>query len=122
MLRRYSIGTLVCLLFVGCASTASAVVHLVADSETSAEISADTYLAKMDAHVYTLAFATHDGKRRLLLVNKRNRSFHVAVAGAAGGNVDYVDQTTGFNPPGTARLRGESFELQGFSVAVVTLP
>ena len=49
-------------------------------------------------------------------------SFHVAVAGAAGGKVDYVDQTTGFNEPGTAGLNGESFELQGFSVAIVTFP
>src|SRR5262249_28114349 len=76
----------------------------------------------IESHVYTLGFATHDGKRRLLLVNKRNRSFQVAVTGAAGGKVDFVDQTTGFNSPGTARLNGEIFTLQGFSVAVVTLP
>lgn len=76
----------------------------------------------IESHVYTLAFATHDGKRRLLLVNKRNRSFQVAVTGAAGGKVESVDPTTGFNPPGTARLNGETFTLQGFSVAVVTLP
>ena len=76
----------------------------------------------IESHVYTLAFATHDGKRRLLLVNKRNRSFQVAVTGAAGGKVDFVDQTTGFNQPGTSRLNGENFMLQGFSVAVVSLP
>jgi len=76
----------------------------------------------MDPHVYTLAFATPGGQRRVLLINKRNRSFQVAVAGAAGGKVDYVDQTTGFNEPGTAGLNGESFELQGFSVAIVTFP
>ena len=76
----------------------------------------------MDAHVYTLAFATHDGKRRLLFVNKRNRSFDIVVVGAAGGKVDYVDQTTGFKPPHTAALNGDSFRLQGFSVAIVTFP
>jgi len=76
----------------------------------------------MDAHVYTLAFATHDGKRRLLFVNKRNRSFDIVVAGATGGKVDYVDQTTGFKPPQTAALIADSFKLQGFSVAIVTFP
>jgi hypothetical protein len=76
----------------------------------------------MDPHVYTLATVTRNGKRRLLLVNKRNRSFAVAVTGEAGGKVDYVDQTTGFKPPATAQLRGDRFTLEGFSVAVVTLP
>jgi hypothetical protein len=73
-------------------------------------------------YVYTLACATHDGKRRVLLVNKRDRTFDVSVAGATGGQVDYVDQTTGFQPPATTKLNGDSFELAGFSVAVVTLP
>ena len=76
----------------------------------------------MDPHVYTQAFLTHDGKRRLLLVNKRNRSFDVLLPDAAGGQVDYVDQTTGLKPPGTANLSGESFKLGGFAVAVVTFP
>ena len=82
----------------------------------------DQTAGPIESHVYTLAFATHDGKRRLLLVNKRNRSFQVDVTGATGGKVDFVDQTTGFNPPGTVRLDGEMVTLQGFSVAVVTLP
>jgi len=73
-------------------------------------------------YVYTLAFTTLDGKRRVLLVNKRNRSMDVEIAGASGGQVNYVDQTTGFDPPGTAKLPADSLKLAGFSVAVVTLP
>lgn len=46
MLGRYSIDSLSWLLFLGCMSTATAEVHLVADSETSAENSADTYRVK----------------------------------------------------------------------------
>src|SRR5215471_10674200 len=41
-------GTLSWLLLVGCPSTTTAEVHLVADSETSAKISADTYSVKMN--------------------------------------------------------------------------
>jgi len=76
----------------------------------------------MAPHVYTLAFITPNGKRRLLLVNKRDRTFEIALMGAAGGQVDVVDQTTGFKPPATMRLSGDTLTLQGFSVSVVTFP
>src|SRR5215469_13326805 len=48
MLMRYSITTLFCALIVVGSSRAFGEVHLVADSETSAEISADTYRVKMN--------------------------------------------------------------------------
>ena len=73
-------------------------------------------------YVYTIAFVTHDGKKRVLLVNKRNRSFDVAIAGASGGQIDYVDQTTGFQPPATAKLIADTVGLAGYSVTLVTLP
>jgi len=72
--------------------------------------------------VYTLAFLTRAGKRRVLLVNKRNRTFEVSVAGASGGQIEYVDQTTSFQPPASTKLSSDTVELAGFSVAVVTLP
>jgi hypothetical protein len=58
----------------------------------------------------------------VLLVNKRDRTFDVSVAGASGGQEDYVDQTTGFQPPATAKLNSDTVKLGGYSVAVVTLP
>jgi hypothetical protein len=64
---------------------------------------------------------TRDGKHKLLLVNKRDRSFEVAIPGGDGAEVAYIDQTTGFQPPATAHLSGENLALQGLSVAVVTL-
>jgi hypothetical protein len=73
-------------------------------------------------YVYSLACRTREDKRRLLLVNKRDRSFDVSIPGASGADVSYVDQTTAFQPPATARLTGETLQLNGFSVAVVTLP
>jgi hypothetical protein len=72
--------------------------------------------------VYALGFVKPDGRRRLLLVNKRDRPTSVVVAGAGGGQVDYVDQTTGFQPPATAGLASDTVTLNGLSVAVVTLP
>jgi hypothetical protein len=73
-------------------------------------------------YVYSLAFATQDGKKRVLLVNKRDRPFDVVVTGAAGGRLDYVDQTTSFQPPAMMKLSGDTLKVGGYSVAVVTLP
>jgi hypothetical protein len=73
-------------------------------------------------YVYSLAFATHDGKKRVLLVNKRDRTFDVTVTGATGGRLEYVDQTTNFQPPATMNLSSDTLKLGGYSVAVVTFP
>jgi len=72
--------------------------------------------------IYNMAFVTPEGKRRLLLVNKRNRRFDIGVPGAARGQVVSVDQTTGFKSPASAGLSSDTIRLDGFSVAVVTLP
>jgi Glycosyl hydrolases family 39 len=73
-------------------------------------------------YVYSLAFVTQDGKKRVLLVNRRNRPFDIAISGATGGEEDYVDQTTGFQPPASVKLSSDTLKLAGYSVAVVTLP
>jgi Glycosyl hydrolases family 39 len=86
------------------------------------EIESPNPNAPTNPYVYYLAFVTRDGKRRVLLVNKRDRKFEVTVAGANGGQTEYVDQTTGFRPPATAKLNSETLSLGGYSVAVVTLP
>jgi len=73
-------------------------------------------------YIYAIAFATREGKRRVLLVNKRDRTLEVSVTGSSGGQVDYVDATTGFQPPATLKLTSDTIKLAGYSVAVVTLP
>jgi hypothetical protein len=73
-------------------------------------------------HLYSLVVVKPDGKRRILLVNKRDRSFDVLIPGAAGGQEDYVDQTTALDPPASAKLASDTVTLNGLSVAVVTLP
>ena len=73
-------------------------------------------------YVYYQGFLTRDGKRRLLLVNKRDRTIDVSVPGAAGGRQDVVDQTTGSGPAASRKLDGETVSLGGYAVAVVTMP
>ena len=63
-----------------------------------------------------------DGKRRILLVNKRDRPFDITIPGGTGGVEEYVDQTTAFDPPASTKLSSDKLTLNGLSVAVVTLP
>jgi hypothetical protein len=73
-------------------------------------------------YVYGQGFVTRDGKRKLLLVNKRDRSFDFSIAGGKGAEVTYVDQTTGFQPPATSHLNADRMSLRGLAVAIVILP
>ncbi len=74
------------------------------------------------SHVYAQGFVTRDGKRKLLLVNQRDRDFDLSIAGSNGAEVMYVDQTTGFQPPATSHMSADQITLRGLAVAVVTLP
>jgi hypothetical protein len=74
------------------------------------------------ASVYAQGFVTKGGKRRLLLVSKRDRAIELVVPGASGGQVDVVDQTTGSQPAASRKLDGDKVTLNGLAVAVVTLP
>jgi hypothetical protein len=73
-------------------------------------------------HVYAQGFVTRDGKRKLLLVNKRDRNFDLSIMAGSGAEVAYVDQTTAFQPPATSHLNADQIELRGLAVAAVTLP
>jgi len=70
-------------------------------------------------YVYAQAFLTRGNQRRLLLVNRRDRDLEVAVPDAGGSRMQFVDQTTGFQPPASRKLEGETIRLAGYSVAVV---
>jgi hypothetical protein len=74
------------------------------------------------SYVTGLAVVTKQGKRKVLLVNKRDRNVDLSIPGAAGGQLDYVDVTTGFQLPASAKLNSNSLTLHGFSVAVLNLP
>jgi hypothetical protein len=72
-------------------------------------------------YVYALGVTTRDGKHKVLLVNKRDRSFVLSIPGASGGRLDLVDQQTGFHPPSSGQLGSDEVTLGGLAVAVVTL-
>src|SRR5438477_4235647 len=73
-------------------------------------------------YVYAQGIVTRVGKRKILLVNKRDRAFQITIPEGRGAKVEYVDQTTGFTPPATISLKDDQLHLRGLGVAVITLP
>ena len=57
-----------------------------------AEIAPFSPISLSHPYVYSMAVITKNGKRRVLLVNKRNREFIVSIKGAKDGRVEFVDQ------------------------------
>jgi hypothetical protein len=73
-------------------------------------------------YVFAQGFISPNGKRQILLVNKRDRPATLFTGSGAGSKVEYVDQSTGFQPPAVSMVDNGELVLRGFSVAVLTLP
>jgi len=73
-------------------------------------------------YLYASAIVTREGKRKMLLVNRHNGILNVSIPGASGGQLEYVDVTTGSQAAGSIRLTSDDLTVQSFSVAVLTLP
>ena len=71
--------------------------------------------------VYAQAFITPEGKHKILLVNKRDRAAELTIPGAAGGQMQRVDESTGSSPPETSGMPQDTLTLPGLAVAVLTL-
>jgi len=75
-----------------------------------------------NTYVYAQGFAGRDGKRKILFVNRRNRTIEVKFADSKSAEITRIDQTTNFNAPANEKITGDTLALGGFAVAVVTLP
>lgn len=67
------------------------------------------------------AFITGDGIRKILLVNKTSHVIKVSIPSIKDAKMDFVDVSTGSNPPVSVILKIPEVELKPFAVAVVTL-
>lgn len=72
-------------------------------------------------YVHVYAVTTRSGKKRLLLVNKRDRPIEITLNGASGAEETFTDLANGAQPPRNAKLVSDKIALGAFSVTVVTL-
>ena len=69
-------------------------------------------------YVATFAVVKSNGKRKLLLINKRDRAFDLAMP-EQPAQVAAVDQTMKGAPYTTSKFSGKTLQLRGLAVAVV---
>jgi hypothetical protein len=68
------------------------------------------------------AYITPNGQRKILLINKRDRPFEIAIEGIKGATVERVDQETHFGPATSGILENDNVLVRGFAVSVITIP
>jgi len=59
------------------------------------------------------------GKKKTLLVNRKNSSACLTISGATGGTIFTVDEATADGPPRMDHITSEGVTLAPFAVAVV---
>jgi len=71
--------------------------------------------------VLAQAFVAADGKRKILLINKRDRSLRIMIPGSRKGSESHVDIKTSNGISVPVQIQSEELELGPFSVAVLEL-
>jgi len=72
--------------------------------------------------VSSQAFLTVGGIKKILFINHLNQDARIVLpVEVKEAGMNYVDTTTGENPPGKIRFLGNTIVLKPFSVAVVTI-
>ena len=72
--------------------------------------------------IFSQAFVRENGRRWVLIVNKRFANVDVFLPGATGGRIEVVNEASGFGPPIVTELSLSQITLAPFAVAVVHMP
>jgi hypothetical protein len=72
--------------------------------------------------VFSQAFRSMDGRRWILVINKRYASVEIVVEGCTNGESQIIDETTGFDRPPKRVILADRFDLNPFAVAFISMP
>jgi hypothetical protein len=75
-----------------------------------------------EQNVFSQAFVGKNGRRWVLIINKRNANVDVFLPGCTGGVMKIVNEASGFGPATEVTLTLSRITLSRFSVAVVHMP
>ncbi|CAF0857629.1 unnamed protein product [Adineta steineri] len=75
-----------------------------------------------EKNLFSQAFVTKNGRRWVLMVNKRFADINVVLPGCTGGTMQVVDEASGFGPATVTTLASDQILLSAFAVAVVHMP
>ena len=75
-----------------------------------------------DENIFSQAFISKNGRRWVLIVNKRYASVDVFLPGCTGGQMQIINEASGFRPPTEITLTLSRITLSPFAIAVVRMP
>ncbi|CAF0787810.1 unnamed protein product [Adineta ricciae] len=75
-----------------------------------------------DRNIFSQAFVRKDLRRWVLIVNKRYANVDVTIANCTGGQMQIINEASGFGPPTLVALTSDQITLSAFAVAVVHMP
>ncbi|CAF0858579.1 unnamed protein product [Adineta steineri] len=75
-----------------------------------------------EKNLFSQAFVTKNGRRWVLMVNKRFADINVVLPGCTGGAMQVVNEASGFGPATVSKLTSDQILLSPFAVAVVHMP
>jgi len=72
--------------------------------------------------VFSQAFVGKNGRRWVLIINKRYATATVLLPGCSGGMMQIVNEASGFGPATEVTLASSTITLSPFAIAVVHMP
>jgi hypothetical protein len=73
-------------------------------------------------NVFSQAFVSKNGRRWVLVINKRFLDVDVILPGCTGGTMQIANEASGFGPAIETTLKSDQIALSPFAVAVVHMP
>jgi hypothetical protein len=75
-----------------------------------------------DKNIFSQAFIGNNGRRWVLIVNKRYASIDVSLNGCTGGKMQIINEASGFGPATEVALTSDQITLSAFAIAIVHMP
>jgi hypothetical protein len=75
-----------------------------------------------DQNIFSQAFVGKNGRRWVLIINKRYASVDVSLPGCTGGQLQIINEASGFGPATETTLTTTQITLSAFAIAVVHMP
>jgi hypothetical protein len=73
-------------------------------------------------YIFSQAFVGKNGRRWVLIINKRYANIDIVLPGSTGGRMQVVNEASGFGPATEIVLTSNNITLTAFAVAVVHMP
>ena len=73
-------------------------------------------------NIFSQAFLGKNGRRWVLIVNKRFTNVDVSLAGCSGSRMQIINEASGFGPATEVTLTSDTITLSPFALAVVHMP